>query len=658
MDKHFYHGAVLKLTREDTPETIERNFELMRGCGLDTVVIWPACFWWEEKREGYPFNTGREVLTLAQKHGLKVIMELAGQLTTMEYIPDFLMKPEYLPTNPDGSIKNDQASYGFLNYFHPEVKELIAKHYREAALAYKDFPALLGYDVFNETMFSSHDEYTLADFRLWLKEKYGSIENLNRVWERTYSSFEQIGREYWKWMSVMPEADFGIWRKEAIPRFMKGWCDAIREVDSEHTLIADNIHSQVAPGAMYDRPHGDFELKSAVDEIGMSFYPKQQNGCMPPAQRWEIFDAYAASAKREGFFISEMQTHIQALFNPNTCVLPEELKLWCAEAYAAGAKGLIYWMWRPFTKGLQTLGRGIVNYRGLPTERYALVKEMNDGMFSKYGTLTPKKSRVGILYHELSDDLSRRYASYSSIESNLYCRAVFGAYKAFFDNNVRADIITINKLSDYGCVIITDACAMSREDIDKITEYVKAGGKAILDGKVAVVDEESMQYEYIPGGGLHELVGEIYFEPDNRADCFDFRGERVDFFYGRDTVELTDAEVLASFPDGLAALVRKGHGKGEFYTFNLHLFYSYIARGFESIKALVGTLCDELSLRQAKTDEPLSIRLAENSQKKLLFAFNYTDTDVEGAKITIVDGSCEKSVTASVKRLGVTVIEI
>lgn len=654
MDTHFYHGAVLKLTREDTAETIEKNFELMRGCGLDTVVIWPACFWWEEKREGYPFNTGREVLTLAEKHGLKIIMELAGQLTTMEYIPDFLMKPEYLPTRPSGEMIKDQSAYGYLNYFHPEVKALIAKHFREAALAYKDYPALLGYDVFNETMFSSHDEYTLADFREWLKDKYGTIENLNRVWERTYASFDSIGRESWKWMSVMPDADFGIWHKEAIPRFMKGWCDAIREVDREHMLIADNIHSQVAPGAMYDRPHGDFEIKTAVDEIGMSFYPKQQTSYMSPATRWEVFDSYACAARREGFFISEMQTHIQALFNPGTCVLPEELKLWCHEAYAAGAKGLIYWMWRPFTKGLQTLGRGIVNYRTVPTERYGLVKEMSEELFGKYGVITPVRSKVGVLYHELSDDLSRKYACYNTVDSDIYLRSVFGAYKAFMDIGVRADIITLDELSGYECVVITNACAMSRADCDRIAEFVKGGGRVILDGKVAVVDEESMQYEYIPGGGLHELVGEIYFETDNRYSSFELDGAKYNFFYGRDRVELTGAQVLASFPDGLPAFVKKACGKGEAYTFNLHLFYSY-AKGEGNSAALIAKrLADELSLRQLECDAPLSVRLAKSGDKTLVFAFNYTKDGINDATVT-VDGT---TIKVSVPENGVSVKEI
>ena len=95
MKKDFLYGAVMKLTRQDTLEDIERNLVQMKNSGLDTAVVWPAVYWWEEKKEGYPFNTGRAVLEIAGRVGIRVIMELAGQLPMMEYIPDFQMKDEY-----------------------------------------------------------------------------------------------------------------------------------------------------------------------------------------------------------------------------------------------------------------------------------------------------------------------------------------------------------------------------------------------------------------------------------------------------------------------------------------------------------------------------------------------------------------------------------
>ena len=42
----FLYGSVLKVTRNDTIETIEKNFKDMKVAGQDTVVIWPGFFWW------------------------------------------------------------------------------------------------------------------------------------------------------------------------------------------------------------------------------------------------------------------------------------------------------------------------------------------------------------------------------------------------------------------------------------------------------------------------------------------------------------------------------------------------------------------------------------------------------------------------------------
>jgi beta-galactosidase len=340
MEQQWKYGAVLKLTRNDTKETVADAFQKMKACGMNTVVVWPAAFYWEEKKEGYPFNTGRMLLKLAEKYDLGIVMELAGQLSVFEYIPDWAMKEEYHPIQENGAREFGQSSFGFLNYFHPEVEELICAHYREAAQAYKDFPALVGYDIFNETMFRSFDEYTLCAFRDWLREKYQTIDRLNEVWERTYSDWSQISFEKWKWMSIMPTVDYAMFRKAAIGIILKKWKAAVEEIDTSHLIIADNIHSQVSPSCVgygYVRPQDDFGLKEAAGNIGMSFYPKGMRGVMPTARRWEIFDGFFAASEREGFLISEMQTHIQSLFNYQTCVRPYELKPWCYEAFAGGA---------------------------------------------------------------------------------------------------------------------------------------------------------------------------------------------------------------------------------------------------------------------------------------------------------------------------------
>lgn len=636
----FLYGAVLKLTREDTLADIERNFVQMREAGLDTAVIWPAAFWWEEKREGYPFNTGRAVLEIAERCGLRIIMELAGQLPQFEYIPDFQMKDEYYMIDRDGHRRLSTGSFGYLNYFHPEVDALIRAHFAAVAKAYRDYPALIAYDVFNETAFCSYDPYTMERFRAWLKEKYGSIERLNAVWERTYSDFSEVSYAPWIWMSVMPEADWGAFIKETMPMILASWCGAIRAVDSKHPLIADNVGSMVVNHEVYKRPQDDFKLADAVDEIGMSFYPKLVTVTRDVAWRWNTFDAFYAASKRRGFYISEMQTHIQALFNPTTAVRPWELKQWCYEALAAGAKGLIYWMWRPFTKGLQTLGRGLVDYKNRPTPRLTLAKELSEHI-AKTGTLKPVRSKVGILYDDRCEDLQRFYTYCYKVDDSLYGDSVCGAYRALLQAGVRADIVQLREIADYEVLILSNHLRMDAETATALAAFVEKGGTVICDGKIGIVDGESMLCDELPGGDFNRYMGVSYIDTDYEGLDFVLEGKTYHGYYGRDLMEVTDGEVLAAFEDGAPAIVRKQSGKGTVISVQTYLGYA-ATKGEEVAAQLAALLAERYVLCTVTAEAPLTVRVSESADAYYAFVFNYTDKEQSGR---VTGGGFDETVT-------------
>ena len=627
--KDFLYGAVIKLTREDTLDDIERNFEKMKQAGLDTAVVWPSCFWWEEKKEGYPFNTGKELLKIADRIGIKVIMELAGQLPMMEYIPDFQMKDEYYCTDENGHKRLVPNSFGWLNYFHPEVNSLICDNFKQTALAYKDYPALVAYDVFNETAFNSFDEYTMAEFRKWLMAKYKTIDRLNDVWEHTYTDFSQVGYAPWMWMSVMPLADLGAFRREAVAIFVRRWCDAIRSVDNTHPLIADNIGSMITNGHwFYERPQDDFVLKDAVDEIGMSFYPKQVKGTQSIQKRWLAFDSFYAASAREGFYISEMQTHIQAMFNPTTAVRPYELKQWCCEALASGAKGLIYWMWRPFTKGLQTAGRGLVDYRERSTPRLEFATELAS-IISDMGTLSPVRSKVGILFDPMCQDLQILYTKCYSVDQNIYLNSLCGAYGAMLDAGVRADIVRIDEIDNYDMIILSNHIMLGKREAEALERFVRGGGVLVCDGKIGIVDESSMLNAILPGGDANKLMGLEYVDTDYVDMDFVLDGVTYRGYYGKEITELLGGECIAKFDDGTPAIVKNSVADGCTLTINTHLWYSY-ENDPSSAVAIAAKLADTYGLRDISASAPLRVRMADGGEWRYAFVFNYTENDVSG----------------------------
>ena len=425
----------------------------------------------------------------------------------------------------------------------------------------------------------------------------------------------------------MPEADYAAFRKAAIPRFLKNWCEAVRKIDSKHYLIADNIASMICKGD-YDRPQDEFSLKDVVDEIGMSFYSKGDDGLYPVNKRWCIFDGFYAASKREGYLISEMQTHTKAMFNPMTAVEPYELKQWSLEGISSGAKSLIYWMWRPFTKGLQTLGRGLVDYKNRSTPRLEVAKELS-GIINNIGGVKPIKSRVGIVYNDKCEDFQRMYTkAYSLIDQEIYVRSVQGAYEAMLDADIHADLIKLEEIENYDAVILTNHLIIDKETADKLKKFVNNGGLVVCDGRTGIVDYESMLNKELPGGEFNEYIGVEFIDTDDKNAEFNYNGVKVKGYYGRDVVKTISAECKATFGDGNCAVSEKKVGKGRVVNINTHLWYGYEKTNDASVKEFANMLFDEY--RQMEITYPLKARLCQNEEKDIAFIFNYTDKEISG----------------------------
>ena len=113
---------------------------------------------------------------------------------------------------------------------------------------YRDNPATLGYDVWNEGgVQECFCPATQAKFREWLKAKYGTIEALGRAWHR-YS--------FGDWESVHPphgtggypdSLDWLAFRRDDAIRLLHWRTELIRRLDKRNKITAHGT------GA----PHGD-----------------------------------------------------------------------------------------------------------------------------------------------------------------------------------------------------------------------------------------------------------------------------------------------------------------------------------------------------------------------------------------------------------------
>ncbi|PCJ63061.1 MAG: hypothetical protein COA79_02805 [Planctomycetota bacterium] len=535
--------------------TIERQFkdlENIKSKGLNTIVMWPPISPWDSKDGvSIAFDTVDKIMDKCDQLDLDVIVELEGQNPSFQFAPDYAYKAEH-------TTVSDRARH-WVNYYHPEVKEAMKKYIQQIAHHYKDHPALLGYDVFNEVNFHSTDTYTEKAFRTWVEKKYKSITDLNKIWKRFYTEFDQIliqnfSFNYSKWSSLRHLLDFEEFRADSIQNFVKQWGDTIREIDDEHLIIADNSWSMTT----FDTTilgNDDWKISSVVDSFGLSVYPQSWDVRLreDPCSIAQIYRGGISAGNdysNKPIIISELQTHNQTALSKGSSVF-DEIKLWTWQAFTHGATGLIYWKWNPFTSGFQVSGRGMTSSDGTPNQRADQAKECADILNEYPAYFVNRKvynNEVYILYNPECDRFSDMVLP---DDPNAYRNAIAKWYKHLWLKGLQPRFIKPEEINNLNVtkdsIIIAPFLSMvSQQTSLDIKDFIKKEGNMIVDGRFAIIDENGFAYEEAPGN-LMDVFGykeDDYLSPHIHDEITFDRFSKVHLTNGTSTLNTSDGDPI------------------------------------------------------------------------------------------------------------------
>lgn len=572
---HFIHGGDYNPDQwKDMPQILEDDMRLMAEANCNTMSL--GIFSWSElePEEGkYDFSFMDKMMDMLAENGKKVILA-----TPSGARPAWMSHahPEVLRVREDGGRnKHGQRHNHCLTskYYREKVRAINT----ELAKRYKDHPALLMWHISNEFGGFCYCEECQSAFRGWLKNKYATLENLNKAWwtafwSHTYTAWEQIEAPSdigenctdgltldWKRFTTYQTGDFID--NEAAP---------LREYTPDIPITINMME----PIFTLDYR----ELKKHVDVISWDNYPEWHMGddVYTAAMTGFNHDIFRC-LKQKPFMLMESAPSLVNWKSYNKLKKPGVNKLSSLQAVAHGSDSVQYFQWRKGRGCSEKHHGAVVSHVGTSdTREFREVAELG-GMLKQLdeilGTVT--ESEVAVFY-DWDNYWALDNASGYHKEDKKFLETVVKHYAAFWRRGINVDVVgASDDLSKYKIVVAPMLYMVKEDQAKNMEQFVKNGGTVVATYMLGTVEENSLCWlGGMPGGDLRKVFGVLTEEIDT---LMPEEKNRVKLGCGREyeaidyceIIHAESAETMGEFEydfyKGSPALTKNKYGKGEAY---------------------------------------------------------------------------------------------
>ena len=345
---------------------------------------------------------------------------------------------------------------------------------------------LIMWHISNEYSGECHCELCQENFRNWLKNKYKTLDNLNRnwwgpFWSHTYTDWSQIESP----SSIGETSTHGLnldWKRFVTDQtidFYENEIKPIREL-TPNIPITTNFMADTDDLIPFQSLNYE-KFSKYVDILSWDCYPPWHND-------WEstyelatkvgfINDLYR-SIKQQPFLIMECTPSCVNWHNVNKSKRPNMHKLSSIQLLSHGSDSVLYFQWRKSRGASEKLHGAVVDHDNSTNNRvFKEVSELGEilnNICEIKGTM--KKSKVAIIY-DWENDWALKDAQGFGIKSKKYVQTLQSHYKYFWSNNISVDVITPNQdLSKYNLVIAPMMYLITEDTMKKLSSYVSNGG--------------------------------------------------------------------------------------------------------------------------------------------------------------------------------------
>ena len=672
MFDHFLFGG--DWNPEQWPEdTWEHDLDMLEDAHINEVTI--NVFSWallQPAEDRYDFSMLDKIVALLVKHDFNIVMA-----TGTAALPGWMVRlhPETIRTEQNGTRHVFGGRHNFCPtspYFRKASRALAA----HVAERYAGTSGLVAWHVCNEYGGGGglcYCDHCAEAFRTWLKNKYGTVEALNKAWCANFWS-----RTIYDWGDVVPPVSYGDGISDAkcvvsglqmdYRRFQNqaqlacytNERDAIRAYDAA-TPITTNLM-----GTFKDLDY--FEWAKEMDVVSWDNYPGMDT---PPSFTAMCHDLMRGIGGNKPFMLMEQTPNQQNWFPFCKVKRPGEVRKLSWQAVAHGADTVQFFQMKQSIGGCERFHGAVIAHDG--TEQSRVFKETAalGGELDRIGKRimgSQIRAKVAIMFD---------WQSYWSLEGCVgptagfsYPNEVHRFYRAFWRRNVPADIIEsttpLDKLKQYDLVVAPALIAVLPGVAETLESYVSEGGSFITGYMAGIHDEHDL---VVPGGypgKLRDLMGVWVEEIDALApdetievhgDAVDAKGEIVASIIHREGARRLATYGGGEFYAGHSALTVNTYGKGKAYFVGTPLDET-------GMSAFMAPIIKELGLKPLDTPEDVSLSvrygddgvryafLINNSESDKRLCLDELNGGVELLTGHVVDGPVE------LKPYGVNVIEL
>ena len=605
--------------------------QLMLEAGMNVVRL--GEFAWvklEPQERIFDFDWLDRAIEIFHQKGLAVVL---GTPTASPPVWLVQKTPEILRAKEDGS----RVSFGTRRIncpSHPVYRERSRSITAAMAEHYAANPAVIGWQTDNEFGDRCFCPVCRAGFQNWLKECYGTLNELNErfgtiFWSQTYSEWSQIPLP--STISGAPPnpslaLDFRRFVSDTYVSFQQEQIEILRSKCPQHFITHDMM------GFEYDGLDY-FELAKPLDFVSWNNYPfgfwhKWIHTPASPA----LGHAAMRGLKNKNFWVMEQQAGPTGWQTLSSTPRPGVLRLWAYQSIAHGAEGIVFFRWRTARFGAEQYWHGLLDHDGRAGRRYDEIKQMGAELmhFGAEISGTEVRSRVAILQ---SYDSRFAFQVQANSDDFSYEKHIAQIYTALWGRNISADVVSATaELSKYEIVIAPALHVLTEEIAANLNSYVSSGGTLVVTPRTGVKNIDNVVVNQPFPGLLSAVCGVSVDEYDaltpdlSQSIVFDvgeLAGQTLPVQIWCDILTPNGAEVLASYVKdyytGKPAITRNQLGLG-------HAIYLGTFGDAAFYDAFFGWLLREKGL-VCELTTPAGVEVCERWKGERVFRFILNHTD-------------------------------